>query len=159
MKERTISATITLPAEQLAELLASRVVDRHAPWWRSTERHAPKSQAARIISCSPTTITAMLEDGRLKSACEGTRVDVRSLADYIENREKCITRPEWAGRDTSTTYRRQSWKAERSATGGREIQKAAAAGPWAVRGRDVLVMSLLWGLAMGGITAAALGVI
>lgn len=31
--------------------------------------------------------------------------------------------------------------------------------PWAVRGRDVLVMSLLWGLAMGGITAAALGVI
>lgn len=31
--------------------------------------------------------------------------------------------------------------------------------PWAVRGRDVLVMSLLGGLAMGGITAAALGVI
>ena len=31
--------------------------------------------------------------------------------------------------------------------------------PWAIRGRDILVMSLLWGLAMGGITAAALGVI
>ena len=31
--------------------------------------------------------------------------------------------------------------------------------PWAVRGRDVLVMSLLWGLLMGGMTAAALGVI
>ena len=28
--------------------------------------------------------------------------------------------------------------------------------PWAVRGRDVLVMSLLWGLLMGGMTAAAL---
>ena len=29
--------------------------------------------------------------------------------------------------------------------------------PWAVRGRDVLVMSLLWGLLMGSMTAAALG--
>ena len=27
--------------------------------------------------------------------------------------------------------------------------------PWAVRFRDVLVMSLLWGLAMGGMAAAA----
>lgn len=31
--------------------------------------------------------------------------------------------------------------------------------PWAIRGRDILVMSLLWGLLMGGMTAAALGVI
>ena len=31
--------------------------------------------------------------------------------------------------------------------------------PWAVRGWDVLAMSLLWGLFMAGITAAALGVI
>ena len=31
--------------------------------------------------------------------------------------------------------------------------------PWAVRSRDVLVMSLLWGLAMGSMTAVALGVI
>ena len=84
MKERTISATITLPAEQLAELLASRVVDRHAAMVEKHGEACTKSQAARIISCSPTTITAMLEDGRLKSACEGTRVDVRSLADYIE---------------------------------------------------------------------------
>ena len=86
MKERTISATITLTAEQLAELLASRVVDRHAAMVEKHGEACTKSQAARIISCSPTTITAMLEDGRLKSACEGTRVDVRSLADYIENR-------------------------------------------------------------------------
>lgn len=31
--------------------------------------------------------------------------------------------------------------------------------PWAIQGRDILVMSLLWGLLMGGMTAAALGVI
>lgn len=42
---------------------------------------------------------------------------------------------------------------------GRRYKKPLLHDPWAVRGRDVLVMSLLWGLAMGGITAAALGVI
>lgn len=85
MKERTISATITLPAEQLAELLASRVVDRHAAMVEKHGEACTKSQAARIISCSPTTITAMLEDGRLKAPGEGTRVDVRS-GGLLENR-------------------------------------------------------------------------
>ena len=42
-----------------------------------------KSDAARILSMNPRTITAMLEDGRLKAACEGKRVDVRSIAHYI----------------------------------------------------------------------------
>ena len=42
-----------------------------------------KSDAARILSMNPRTITAMLEDGRLQAACEGTRVDVRSIARYI----------------------------------------------------------------------------
>lgn len=42
-----------------------------------------RSEAARILSKNPRTITAMLEDGRLQAACEGTRVDVRSIARYI----------------------------------------------------------------------------
>ena len=42
---------------------------------------------------------------------------------------------------------------------GRRYKKPLLHDPWAVRGRDVLVMSLLWGLFMAGITAAALGVI
>lgn len=45
-----------------------------------------KTDAAKAIGCSTQTITAMLEDGRLESACEGTRVDVQSLARYIERR-------------------------------------------------------------------------
>lgn len=31
--------------------------------------------------------------------------------------------------------------------------------PWAVQFREALAMAILWGLAMGGMTAAALGVI
>lgn len=86
MKERTISATITLPAEQLAELLASRVVDRHAAMVEKHGEACTKSQAARIISWQPHHHHGHAGGWRLKSACEGTRVDVRSLADYIENR-------------------------------------------------------------------------
>lgn len=41
------------------------------------------SGAARILSRARPTIYGMLEDGRLDYACEGTRVDVRSIARYI----------------------------------------------------------------------------
>ena len=43
-----------------------------------------KSQAARILSCSTKTVSTMLDDGRLDYACAGEKVDVRSIARYIE---------------------------------------------------------------------------
>lgn len=39
--------------------------------------------AGKVIERSPNTIKLMIEDGRLDAACEGTRVDVYSLARYI----------------------------------------------------------------------------
>lgn len=42
-----------------------------------------KTTACKILSCSASTVRAMLEDGRLDSACEGRMVDVRSIARYI----------------------------------------------------------------------------
>lgn len=42
-----------------------------------------KRQAARILHKCAATITTMIEDGRLDGACEGTKVDVRSIARYI----------------------------------------------------------------------------
>ena len=42
------------------------------------------TKAAHIIGRSAQTVKHMLEDGRLKYACEGTMVDVRSIAEYIE---------------------------------------------------------------------------
>ena len=53
MKERTISATITLPAEQLVELLASRWWTGTRPWWKSTERHAQRARRRGLSVAAP----------------------------------------------------------------------------------------------------------
>lgn len=45
--------------------------------------YVDKSTAARILGVSRATVYTMLKDGRIKGACEGKRVDVRSIARYI----------------------------------------------------------------------------
>ena len=39
--------------------------------------------AARMLTVSRRTVQQMLADGRLRRCCEGTRVDVRSIAEYL----------------------------------------------------------------------------
>jgi hypothetical protein len=41
------------------------------------------SNTARVLSRARNTVVQMLKDGRLDYACEGTMVDVRSIARYI----------------------------------------------------------------------------
>lgn len=43
-----------------------------------------RKKAAKILGRAPGTISDMIKDGRLEAACEGTMVDVRSMARYIE---------------------------------------------------------------------------
>jgi len=43
-----------------------------------------KVTAAKILSCCDDTVRKMLNDGRLRSCCKGTMVDVRSIVEYIE---------------------------------------------------------------------------
>ena len=43
-----------------------------------------QATAGRVLSRSRDTIRKMLEDGRLRRACGGSMVDVRSIAEYIE---------------------------------------------------------------------------
>lgn len=45
-----------------------------------------QTKAAKIIGCSTRLIRDALQDGRLESACGGTRVSVRSIAAYIRRR-------------------------------------------------------------------------
>lgn len=40
--------------------------------------------ATRIMGRSRGTVQRMLDDGRIRWACAGTMVDVRSMAEYIE---------------------------------------------------------------------------
>lgn len=42
-----------------------------------------RTVAAHILGCSTGKIKAMLQDGRLSTACAGDMVDVRSIAAYI----------------------------------------------------------------------------
>lgn len=46
-----------------------------------------QAEAARILSRHQNTILTMLADGRLRRACGGTQVDVRSICEYIERPE------------------------------------------------------------------------
>lgn len=83
----TITLQITLTNEQIAAAMTQAgIKDRHKDMVEKYGEACSKAKAARIISCSTEKIANMIEDGRIKSACEGTRVDVRSLADYIERR-------------------------------------------------------------------------
>lgn len=45
--------------------------------------HVDKSTAARILGVTRATVYAMLADGRIEGACEGKRVDVRSIARHL----------------------------------------------------------------------------
>ena len=45
-----------------------------------------KTVAARIVGCNTATICEMIRDGRINSACEGSKVDVASLAGYIDRK-------------------------------------------------------------------------
>jgi len=82
----TIEATIRLNAGELKKLMKQQQLDRHAAMVEKYGEACTKTTAAKLISCSTQTIGAMLKDGRILAACGGSRVDVRSLADYIENR-------------------------------------------------------------------------
>jgi len=43
-----------------------------------------KARAGKILSKHPTTIYAMIRDGRLKAVCGGEKVCVHSIHDYLE---------------------------------------------------------------------------
>lgn len=45
--------------------------------------YVDKTQAAKILSVTRATVYTMLDDGRIKGACEGKRVSVRSIARYL----------------------------------------------------------------------------
>lgn len=58
---------------------AEELVARHG-------EYVDKTVAARILGVTRATIYAMLADGRITGACEGRRVDVRSIGRYMARR-------------------------------------------------------------------------
>lgn len=81
-----INATIQIPEEVIARAIASQVQDRHELMVQKYGEACTKQMASQILNVHPRTLTNMIRDGRILAACQGERIDVRSLADYIENR-------------------------------------------------------------------------
>ena len=52
-----------------------------------------KTLAARILGVTRATVYAMLADGRITGACEGRRVDVRSIARYLSSPDEEAGKP------------------------------------------------------------------
>lgn len=44
-------------------------------------------EAGEILRCHYNTVAVMIRDGRLKCACQGRMVDVRSIVEYIEDKK------------------------------------------------------------------------
>lgn len=48
-----------------------------------------KTVASKLLGVSRATVYKMLADGRIMGACEGRRVDVRSIARYLSRPSQC----------------------------------------------------------------------
>lgn len=83
--KKLIEATIRLDASELLKHINFHSADRYTLMVQKYGEACTKTTAARVISCSTQTINKMLKDGRILYACAGKRVDVRSLAEYIES--------------------------------------------------------------------------
>lgn len=87
IRERTID--IRVPISWITEALAEKVagmtpVDRHRAMVERIGEACRVDVAAHELDCSTRTVYRLIEAGKIQTACEGSRVDVRSLADYIE---------------------------------------------------------------------------
>lgn len=79
---------------QLREERLSRAEQMVRTWGECCNRVT----AARILSRDRSTIYEMLRDGRLRTACEGKMVDVRSIAEYLERPQAIDSQVRYAKR-------------------------------------------------------------
>lgn len=89
MTQRAVDVRIPLDwivAEVAAQIAAQVPVDRRKAMVERLGEACKVDAAAHELDCSTRTVYRLLESGKILAACEGSRVDVRSLADYIERR-------------------------------------------------------------------------
>lgn len=94
-----VSTQTELRLEDLERRVAALEAERREELWHSENAladrlvsqyggYVDKTVAAKIIGVTRTTVYAMLADGRIRGAYEGRRVDVRSIARYLNARAK-----------------------------------------------------------------------
>lgn len=74
--------------EKLARMVAAQIpqkpVDRCAAMVERYGEACSIAQACAAMNLSRTTVYRLLRDGKIGSACEGMRIDVRSMAAYMD---------------------------------------------------------------------------
>lgn len=75
-------------ARMIADALPPRPIDRHAAMVERLGEACTQQQACEALNVSRPTLYRMLHDGRLRQTTDGLRVDVRSMAEYIEGKNK-----------------------------------------------------------------------
>ena len=73
--------------EALARMVAAEMpkpsIDRYAAMVDRYGEACKIEQACEAMNVSRTTMYRLVTDGKIKTACEGRRIDVRSMAKYI----------------------------------------------------------------------------
>lgn len=89
-----MTVQLTLNEQQMAEIarmvaaaMPPPPVDRQAAMVERLGEACKIDQACRELNVSRPTIYRMLSDGRLRTTGDCLRVDVRSMADYIEGKK------------------------------------------------------------------------
>lgn len=89
MQGMTVQLTLTQDqmetlARMVAENLPKRPVDRYADMVDRYGEACTITQACAALNVSRTTLYRMTNDGKIKMTRDGKRVDVRSMARYVE---------------------------------------------------------------------------
>lgn len=80
----TVTLNVQVDLRELARLMCDLPERRVDAMVRQHGEVCTITEASRILSVSSRTVYTMLRDGRLKTACDGDKVDVRSIASYID---------------------------------------------------------------------------
>lgn len=89
MMGMTVQLTLTQDqmetlARMVAEKLPQKPVERGADMVERYGEACTINKACQVLNVSRTTLYRMCNDGRIKMTCDGKRVDVRSMAKYME---------------------------------------------------------------------------
>ena len=89
MQGLTMELTLTQEQmQELARMVAAEMpkpsIDREAAMVARYGEACKIEQACEAMNVSRTTVYRMVIDGKIKTACDGKRIDVRSIARYME---------------------------------------------------------------------------
>lgn len=79
-----MKAVIDIPEEFLIQAMSKVPKTRKESMVSSYGEAMTKKQVCQTLNVSGTTVWRMIQDGKVKTVLGGSRIDTRSLADYLD---------------------------------------------------------------------------